>query len=92
MKNENSLNKGISCNVKGCIFNEDSQGCNLDKVSISKGDGNHHFCKSYIPFQDENEYKFPFEKQECITDNIESSEEYFDFGDLMEDIENKIDD
>lgn len=87
------LNKGIACNVKGCVFNEKGQGCNLDKVTISKGSGEHHFCKSYISLDDENEYNFPLENEERFhSKNVESGEEYFNFGELMDDIEEKLDD
>ena len=59
----NNTNKGIACNVKGCIFNEGGQGCNLDKVKISKGEGNQHFCNSFISLQDENEYNFSLDRK-----------------------------
>ena len=90
---KNSLNKGISCNVKGCVFNERGQGCNLDKVSISKGTGENHYCKSYIPLEDEREYKFPLENEERFhSQNVESSEEYFDYGQILEDIGENLED
>lgn len=87
---DNNLNKGISCNVKRCVFNELGQGCNLDKVSISQGTGEHHFCKSFIPLDNED-------VQESTTsnniDNTESSKEsYIDFGELISDIEEKFED
>lgn len=89
----NNTNKGIACNVKGCIFNEGGQGCNLDKVKISKGEGNQHFCKSFISLQDENEYNFSLDsKTQSSSQNVESSKEYFDFGELMNDIKEKLDD
>lgn len=83
MAYQNDINKGISCDVSGCVFNEHGCNCNLDKVSISKGSGLNHYCKSYIPLNDENEYKKPLSS----IDNVESGDEYFNFGELMKDIE-----
>ena len=68
----------IQCNVKNCIYNERGCSCNLERVSISKGSGKHHYCKSYLPLNEE-------EKQDNNS-NVESGEEYFDFNDFVSDI------
>lgn len=88
---KNDLNKGINCNVKNCVFNESGKGCNLDKVTISKGTGENHFCKSFISLEDENEYNFPLENEERFhTNNVESGEEYIDYGDVLDDIQENL--
>ena len=86
----NNINQGISCNVKECIYNEKGCNCNLDKVSISKGIGDEHYCKSFIPLHEERDYDFPLENEERFQSNnhhIESGEEYLNFSQLIEDIE-----
>lgn len=40
-------NKGVCCNVKDCVHNENGCDCNLKQITVSKGTGDHHFCKSY---------------------------------------------
>lgn len=40
-------NKGVCCNVKDCVHNENGCDCSLKKITVSKGSGEHHFCKSY---------------------------------------------
>ncbi len=77
---KNDINEGIICNVKNCVYNEKGANCNLERVTISKGDGEHHYCKSFLPLNDEDE------KQESANSNVESSDEYFDFNDLISDI------
>ena len=90
---ENNLNQGISCNVKGCVFNEHGQGCNLDKVTISKGMGENHYCKSYIPLDDKDNNKTKSEKEKhCSLQNVENNAEYFNYEELFEEIEDKIED
>lgn len=76
---KNDINNGINCNVKNCVYNEKGCNCNLEKVTISQGKGDNHYCKSYIPFYEDNEKK-------SSNNNIESNEEYFDFNDLIGDI------
>ncbi len=70
-----NLNKGISCNVSGCVYNEKGCNCNLERVSISKGSGMHHFCKSYIALNDEIEGNKKY--------NVESgNDEFFGLDDF----------
>jgi len=91
----NSINKSIACNVKDCVFNEHGCNCNLDKVTISKGSGENHYCKSFIPLEDEKEYDFPLENEERFQshhNDIESGEEYFNFGELIDEVEEKSED
>ena len=76
------INAGISCNVRNCVFNERGCDCNLEKVSISRGEGGHHYCKSYVSL--DNDLKI--EQNESLI-NIESGEEYFDYKDLIDDVE-----
>lgn len=79
---KNDLNEGINCTVKNCVFNEKGCNCNLEKVTISQGDGSHHYCKSYISKNDED-----IEDKKEATLNVESgSDEYFDFNDLFNDL------
>ena len=74
---DNSINKGISCNVSGCVYNEKGCNCNLERVSISKGNGSHHFCKSYISLNDEVDEPRKY--------NIESAnDEFFGLDDLQD--------
>lgn len=76
------INAGITCNVKNCVFNEHGCDCNLERVQISRGEGGHHYCKSYVSLSDD----LKPELQESLV-NIESSEEYFDYKELIEDVE-----
>lgn len=48
MTKDNGLNQGIICNVKNCVFNEKGCNCNLERVTISRGESEHHYCKSFI--------------------------------------------
>ena len=82
--NKKDINKGISCNVRNCVYNERGCDCNLDRVCISRGDGGHHYCKSYVSLSDD----LKPEQQEALI-NVEASEEYFDYKDLIEDVENR---
>ena len=52
-------NSGVSCNVCDCVYNEDGQRCNKEKIEVSMGtninsnveagrETSHHFCKSFI--------------------------------------------
>ena len=64
---------GINCNVSNCVYNERGCNCNLDRVSVSKGEGDEHFCRSYIPLVDKKE-------EETIYHNDSPSiDEYFSF-------------
>ena len=49
------MQHGINCNVSGCVFNEKGCNCNLERISISKGMGENHYCRSYIPLHDKKE-------------------------------------
>lgn len=87
MKNndKNDINKGISCNVKDCIFNEHGCNCNLEKVTISQDSSAHHYCKSFISLTNEDDsvnYKSNLSSRINVSKtNIEASEEdYFDFN------------
>ena len=73
MTKDNGINKGIICNVKNCVFNEKGCNCNLDRVTISKGDSEHHYCKSFIS-KDSNEID---DQNNLINSNlnIESADE-----------------
>jgi len=82
--NKKDINEGISCNVRNCVFNERGCDCNLERVCISRGDGGHHYCKSFVSLRDDI---IP-EKQESLI-NTEASVEYFDYKDLIDDIEEK---
>lgn len=82
MKKHN-INEGISCNVRNCVYNERGCDCNLERVSISRGNGGNHYCKSYVSLSD----NFNLEKQESFI-NVEASGEYFDFKDLVNNLEN----
>ncbi len=90
---KNDLNRGIICNVKNCVFNEKGTNCNLERVTISKGEGKEHFCKSYISSETSNSNldNINIEAGNDITINENSSsnineEEYFNFDDLLEDV------
>ena len=80
--NKRDINQGISCNVRNCVYNERGCDCNLERVCISRGDGGNHYCKSYVSLSDD----LKPEKEENLT-NIEASEEYFDYKELIEDVE-----
>lgn len=69
------INEGISCNVRNCVYNEHGCDCNLERVCISRGEGGHHFCKSYISINDE-------EENTNTTLNVESGEEFFNYKNL----------
>ena len=36
---QEKLNSGVRCNVKTCVYNEDSCNCNKDVIDVSQGDG-----------------------------------------------------
>lgn len=76
------VNRGITCNVRNCVFNEHGCDCNLERVCISRGDGGHHYCKSYVSLNDD----LKTEEQESLI-NVEASNEYFDYKELIEDVE-----
>ena len=80
--NKKNINEGISCNVRNCVYNERGCDCNLERVCISRGEGGHHYCKSYVSLSDD----LKPEAQESLI-NIEASDEYFDYKDLIEDVE-----
>ena len=78
---DNKVNDGIICNVKNCVYNEKGSNCNLDHVTISKGDGAQHYCKSFVPLVEDQE------SDKHKHENVESGQdEYFDFDDLISDI------
>lgn len=92
MKSKYNFKKVIACNVTSCVFNENGQNCNLVKITISKGRGQSHFCKSFISFENEKDYNRPIENSEGAQKRADDcEEEYFDYGELMNDIEDKID-
>ena len=73
MTKDNGLNQGIICNVKNCVFNEKGCNCNLERVTISRGESEHHYCKSFISKEDSEA-----EKQNDLINsdfNVESSDE-----------------
>lgn len=84
---EKEVNNRICCNVKNCIFNEQGKDCNLDKVTISKGNGENHFCKSFISL---NENNVEENKKNTQQNYIESADEYFDYGEILDDIQDDI--
>ncbi len=50
-----NINKGVSCNVCDCVYNEKGCNCNREKIEVSQGNKSYlpddetpHFCKSYI--------------------------------------------
>ena len=40
-------NKGVCCNVCDCTHNANGCNCSLEKIEVTKQNGEHHFCKSY---------------------------------------------
>ena len=80
------INQGICCNVRNCVFNERGCDCNLERVNISRGEGGHHYCKSYVSLSDD----LKPEMQEDLI-NTEAGEEYFDYKNLIDYVE-KTDD
>ena len=62
---------GINCNVSNCVYNERGCNCNLERVCVSKGEGDGHFCRSYIPLVDKKE------EETIYHDDSSSLDEYF---------------
>ena len=89
---KNDINKGIICNVKNCVFNEKGSNCNLERVTISKGEGEHHFCKSYISNNDSSFQENLQVEDKLSSSNVEASDEYFSFEDLLNDVTQVEDD
>lgn len=73
------INEGISCNVRNCVYNERGCDCNLERVCISRGEGGHHYCKSYVSLSDD----LKPEQEEALI-NVEAGDEYFEFKDIVE--------
>ncbi|MBP3344961.1 MAG: DUF1540 domain-containing protein [Clostridia bacterium] len=72
------IKHGIDCNVSNCVFNEHGCNCNLERINVSKGKGENHFCKSYIPLEEnKKEEDSIFHDSPSSIESSPSIEEYF---------------